>query len=363
VSGSSVRGPRLLIPSGLLLVVVAMLVPLTTAANRSSGVARLVVVGVLSATIADGWLAYRSLRRLDATITTPAVATSHRRFGARAVISGSTRAATVDGLFGDDEVQPFVPGAPFSLGCLPTQRGVFHHLLIEVRSRSPLGLWTAARRLGVRLPTPLQVGPVARRPEVTAPSGVPGPGGERPIPGRARQPTVTRSVRDYRPGDAVRQVHWPATAHHGHLMVRETEAERRPVPTVVVACSGPGAAAEAAYGRAVEHVTGLLAGGDAVRLVTVEPVPIEGRAVIPRGVLLPGARLRSTPTPPERVITVDDAVHDPDDVRARLARAVPAVPDPGTAEPAVIGRGPDGRGTEPTGWPGAWWITDEGDHP
>ena len=153
----TVRGPRLLIPSGLVLVVVAMMVPLTTAANRSSGVARIVIVAVLAAVIADGWIAHRSLRRLAVDVATPPVAVSGVPFGSRAVVTGATRPATVDGLFGDDEPRPFVPGVAFVLDCVPGQRGVFHHLLVEVRSRSPLGLWTASRRVAVRLAMPLQV--------------------------------------------------------------------------------------------------------------------------------------------------------------------------------------------------------------
>src|SRR5262245_59319403 len=98
-----------------------MLVPLTTATNRSSGVARIVIVGVLAAVIADAWLAYRSLRRLRVEIATPAIATSGHGFGARAVVTGTTRPATIDGLFGEQAPRPFEPDEPFVLDCLPGQ--------------------------------------------------------------------------------------------------------------------------------------------------------------------------------------------------------------------------------------------------
>jgi len=338
------------IPSGLVLVLVAMLVPLTTATNRSSGIARIVIVAVLAAVIADGWLAYRSLRRLRVEIATPIIATSGRRFAARALVTGTTRPATIDGLFGDQAPRPYEPGEPFVLDCLPGQRGVFHHLLVEVRSRSPLGLWTAARRVGVRLSAPLHVGPHLRPFDAPSPEGSTGPDGDGRSTDR-RGSDLTRTVRDYQPGDAARQVHWAATAHRGHLMVREHEAEQRPLPTVVVGATRAGPAAEAAFGRAATLVHDLLAASGAVRLVSAEPDGPRDAGVIPRSVLIPGAPPRGHLTEAGPVVTVDDVVLDDEQVRARLARAEPVIP-----APPADATGPDG---EAVPWPGAWWVTDE----
>lgn len=41
-------------------------------------------------------------------------------------------------------------------------------------------------------------------------------------------------TRDYRPGDALRRVHWRASAHHGDLMVREDEKRSHAEATVLV---------------------------------------------------------------------------------------------------------------------------------
>ncbi|MGC8780228.1 MAG: DUF58 domain-containing protein [Anaerolineae bacterium] len=43
---------------------------------------------------------------------------------------------------------------------------------------------------------------------------------------RAAEDTITiGGLRPYLPGDSLRRIHWPATAHHDHLMVREFERE------------------------------------------------------------------------------------------------------------------------------------------
>src|SRR6185295_8562293 len=43
--------------------------------------------------------------------------------------------------------------------------------------------------------------------------------------GRAGQSLVSMGIRDYRPGDDPRRIHWPATARRGSLMVKEFEVD------------------------------------------------------------------------------------------------------------------------------------------
>jgi len=52
--------------------------------------------------------------------------------------------------------------------------------------------------------------------------------------GRAGQNLVYLGVRDYRPGDELRRVHWPASARRGALVVKEHETDLCPYATVFV---------------------------------------------------------------------------------------------------------------------------------
>jgi uncharacterized protein (DUF58 family) len=91
-------------------------------------------------------------------------------------------------------------------------------------------------------------------------------------------------IREYRTGDSMRHVHWPSTAHHGQVMVREFEREHtrrlaividtsadagRPVTPLDLACSVAASVAFAALGE-----------GHGVRLVAAHDGRLEaiGRA-------------------------------------------------------------------------------------
>ena len=167
--------------------------------------ARPVLVAIIVVVAIDGARAFNALRRLDARMATPTVVTTGMSFEARADISGVSRPATLDPLFPDARPTHFEGTAPFSLTCHPAQRGAFNHLLIEVRCRSPLGLWATARRIAVLLPSPLWVAPRApagrARPRPSARRGPPAHG---PPEGPGRG---LRSARPYEPGDSRRLVH------------------------------------------------------------------------------------------------------------------------------------------------------------
>jgi len=64
---------------------------------------------------------------------------------------------------------------------------------------------------------------VAQLPTVTLPQGLTDAREQRrrPLQGTLRAPTV----REYRPGDSLRYLHWPSTAHQGKLMVTELNLE------------------------------------------------------------------------------------------------------------------------------------------
>jgi uncharacterized protein (DUF58 family) len=52
--------------------------------------------------------------------------------------------------------------------------------------------------------------------------------------GRPGQSLIAMGVREYRPGDDLRRVHWPATARRGALMVKEVEVDLAPYFTVIL---------------------------------------------------------------------------------------------------------------------------------
>jgi uncharacterized protein (DUF58 family) len=52
--------------------------------------------------------------------------------------------------------------------------------------------------------------------------------------GRAGQSLISMGVREYRPGDDPRRIHWPATARRGSLLVKEYETDLSPYTTVFI---------------------------------------------------------------------------------------------------------------------------------
>lgn len=189
---------------------------------------------------------------------------------------------------------------------VPAWRGVYSDLVIDVRSSSPLGLVGWSRHVRVRLLRPIEVAP-----RTVAVPFEPVRGADHEAQAQPRSSSsgheVTRGVREYVDGDAIRLVHWPATARTGSVMVRELEGPQRPKLIVVVDLRGPEPDAEIAASRASGLARSALAGGTLVELATVEP--------------------GGTRTGP---------VQSPLEIGRRLARAIPGAP----------ATGPVGQGVE-----------------
>ncbi len=135
----------------------------------------------------------------------------------------------------------------------PTRRGIVTEMTVEASSGAPFGLIWWRRRITARLARPIDVAPrrgAASLPDIVsgAADGETGTGGE---PGGDR----VRTVREYRPGDPMRLVHWPASARRGEVLVKELEHPRRPRVAVVVDLRGGTDAAE----RAAETALGVAA--------------------------------------------------------------------------------------------------------
>lgn len=87
-----------------------------------------------------------------------------------------------------------------------------------------------------------------------------------------------QSIREYRDGDDLRRIHWPATARTGELMVRQEDrpAKRRAVVLLDTRSrahggSGPSGSLEWAVTMAASAVSHLLDSGFAVHLLTPDP--------------------------------------------------------------------------------------------
>lgn len=147
-------------------------------------------------------------------------------------------------------------------------RGVVATLTLAVRSKGLCGLLTCTRTHNVRLPRPLEVGP---RPVVPAePFPDLGGGWGDGTAGPSPDAELVRGLRDYLPGDRLRQVHWRATAHTGELVVKETEEPQAPVLHLVLDLGGGGEAGEAAAGRCAWYAGEALRRGYQVTLTTME---------------------------------------------------------------------------------------------
>ena len=155
-----------------------------------------------------------------------------------------------------------------TLSLLPARRGIYSSVTLDVATASPFGLQWWTRRLVLPLAAPVHVAPRRGQPFPLPPS--PDPlAGDSP----RRQPAEigeARAVRPYRPGDTRRRVHWPATAHHGELMVREMEGPTAEPVTVTVVLPADEDDAERLAERAFGTVLNLLRRGDAVVLATAE---------------------------------------------------------------------------------------------
>jgi len=180
---------------------------------------------------------------------------------------------------------------PVIVTCTPARRGVLDTAVIAVASSAPFGLLWWSKDVELELPRLVHVAPRsgARDQALSSSSDA---HGEAPIrvPSGIGEP---RGVRPYAPGDARRSVHWPATAHAGTLMVRESERQTdEPIVVELVLPVDP-AAAELEAERMMAAVTECLARRTPVVLITRE---VEGRVT--------------------RMVT------DPRDLGRRLARAV-----------------------------------------
>jgi uncharacterized protein (DUF58 family) len=162
-------------------------------------------------------------------------------------------------------VPPLAPGDRVVIGTVrrAARRGLQEDTPVTLRSAAPFGVAERRRRLEVPGRT-LVLPAVVRLGSTPLVDAAPTP--EHAIHASPRRGTGPEylGIREYRTGDSMRHVHWPSSARHGQIMVREFEQEHTRRLAVVVdtvadagqertpldaACSVAASVAFAALGR------------------------------------------------------------------------------------------------------------------
>lgn len=189
------------------------------------------MVGVVAAGLAVPGLAVHGLA---VSRRTPARA----RMGDAALVELEVRSRTRAGRGALEGVDAFLEPTPFVVGRMRpgtsaarlryevacTRRGVLEGAEVTIASGAPFGIGIARRRLFV--PSPVIVhprwAPLASFPLLEAASTPHEPLHERRRKGAGLD---FFGIREYRPGDSLRHVHWRSTARGGRLLVREFEEQ------------------------------------------------------------------------------------------------------------------------------------------
>jgi len=279
----------------------------------------LIALSLTIALIFDGVLTARSLNQVVVEVRNPSDALAGYPVTYEVRVSGVRRPV---------QLCPPVPLRAFAATVMDTSpchltlpappRGIMSHIVLDLKASGPLGMFEVTRRCRVTFTTPLFIGPAPRSHELTWPYldtmrlGL--------SPTAAHGHDLFRGVREYTRGDSRRDVHWPATAHHRHLMVKEHEGTGTIALRVLVHLPFFGASSDEACARAAWLAEEGIRRGWLVHLVTVEPV---GDPPPPPPLVRPSDLVAIFPPPPARVMTVDLQVQTPHQVRRRLAAAVP----------------------------------------
>lgn len=303
---SRLPAPTSLSPPGIVLAIVAAAL-YVIARTTGAGWDIVILCGLVAVLFVAAIWPGIALATVRVRATTPQDATVGRVLPVNLTLTGRARGLKVRVALdhgGESEWTRADAPCAGETALVPTQRGVFHGALVEVRSSSPLGLVGWRRWIRVELARPIEVAPrpVAVRHDARR-------GADREAQARPRASAsgheVTRGVREYVDGDPIRLVHWPATARTGAVMVRELEGPQRPRLLIVVDLRGHPPDAEIAASRAAGLAHSALTDGTIVDLATAEPT---------------GPR-----TGP---------VQSPLEVGRRLARAIDGPPSPG---PVALG--------------------------
>lgn len=249
-------------------------------ASRTTGAGWLTVllamaIGLLAISAIGPWLA---IRRITIAATAPGDTVVGRRFSVKLAVNGSSPFVQVRLL---KPASDWVGASLPSVGELPAvadRRGVITRVVAEVSTASPVGLVWASRQIIVPLPTPVAVAPRVEPVAFAVATANPATGSEA-IGRRVGAGETVRSIRDYRQGDSLRMIHWPATARLNQPMIKELESPDAPHLVVRLDLNCAPDEADRRAGIAYGHVQKGLAAGLPVRLLTAERSGPHGGAV------------------------------------------------------------------------------------
>jgi len=172
------------------------------------------------------------------------------------------------------------PGEQVELGTVrgAPRRGEAHTAWVELRSAAPFGVAERRRRLPADVTTLVlpRVVPLGALPFIDLASSR-----EAAADTEARrgQGPEYLGVREFRPGDPIRQVHWRLTARHGELVVRDLEEHRVPRLAIWIDTGSGDDALDEACSAAASIVSSASATGVGVRLAAATA---DGPAVVSR---------------------------------------------------------------------------------
>lgn len=202
-------------------------------ANIQSGWIYVIAACFLGAAAAGMAVPGRQVRALAIERDVPPFGRAGEELGVRLTFRNSRR-SSLGPIKGNDRL---FSGAPFFIDGLPPRgetvldykispprRGAYESAAIEVSSSFPFGVATARRRAEV-------LSPVIIHPKWVRVAGFPfleaASTPNEPIHDRRRKGAGLDfyGIREYRPGDSLRHVHWPSTARGQRVLVREFEEQ------------------------------------------------------------------------------------------------------------------------------------------
>ena len=210
---------------------------------------------LLASLVAGTLLPLRTVRRVEVERSGPLEAHQGDRIRVELEVANRDRRPKLPLLVEDAHCSPVRVLTPplrsgeeirLSMTRVARRRGVAESSVVHLSSSAPFGVAVARRSIGV-------AGRTVVYPAVVPLGGFPAswdsPAADRSTLGDPRRGLGAEylGIREYRTGDSMRHVHWPSTARHGSVMVREFEQERAQSLTVVIdtlADVVPGADAE-----------------------------------------------------------------------------------------------------------------------